>query len=125
MNFKWVSKNFEKGTLTLYENNLTLNQTATNFVDTAYLVMLGLDYQNKVLAVKPISKDEYQLGTIDEHLLYKISIGQSYSRISNKKFMKEISTLLGLDFSNNKSYKFSIEWQEKDKMLVADLNGGE
>jgi hypothetical protein len=125
MNIKWVSKNFEKGTLTLYENNITLNQTATNFLDTAYLVMLGLDYENRALAIKPISKDEYLVGTIDEHLLYKISIGQSYSRISNKKFLKEISTLLGLDFTEKKSYKYPIEWHEKDKMLVANLNGGE
>ena len=125
MNIKWVSKNFESGTLTIYDNNLTFNQSATNYLDQAYKVMLGLDYKKRMLIVKPVSKDEVLLGAIDDHLLYKISIGTSYSRVTNKKFVNELVALLGLDFESEKSYKYSIEWDDAEKVLISTLDGGE
>ena len=122
MSFVWVSKKPKEGVATLYESNITLNKSASSHFDHAYSVLLGLDQGSKMVAVKPITKDESELGAIPEEKRHKITVKPSYARVCNKKFMKEIAGLVGIDLSDNQSFKFKTNWSKEDSALIIDLN---
>lgn len=120
-NFTWVSKKPLDDIATLYEANITLNKSATAYFENAYVVLLGLDNDNKLIAIKPITKEEINLGYVPPEQQHNITVKSSYSRICNKLFMQEVADLLHLDFSDNQSHKFKAAWSEKDKALIVDL----
>lgn len=124
-NFVWASKKLLDDIATLYEANITLNKSATSYFENAYIVLLGLDRDNHVIAVKPVTKEEISLGYIPQEQQHNITVKSSYSRICNKSFMMEIAELLKLDFSNNQSYKFKATWDKKEKALIIDLKNSE
>ena len=122
MSFVWASKKPSDGVATLYESNITLNKAASSHFDHAYNVLLGLDEESKRVAVKPISKEEFDIGAIPEEKRHKITVRSSYARVCNKKFLKEVSSLMNLDLSNNNSFKFVATWNSQDGFLVIELN---
>jgi len=122
MSFVWVSKKPKDGVATLYESNITLNKAASSHFDHAYGVLLGLDEDGKKIAVKPITKEEFELGAIPEEKRHKITVKASYARVCNKKFMKEISDLLNIALGDNSSFKYKTKWSREDSALIIDLN---
>ena len=122
MSFIWASKKPKDVVATLYESNITLNKSASYHFDHAFSVLLGLDPGSKRIAVKPISKEEHELGAIPEEKRHKITVKPSYARVCNKKFMKEIASLVGVDLGDNKSFKFKTHWSKEDSALLIDLN---
>ena len=122
MSFEWTSKKPNDGIATLYESNITLNKSASSHFDHAYSVLLGLDRDGLLVAVKPISKEEFQLGAIPEEKRHKITVKPSYARVCNKRFMKEISEVANINLIDNQSYKFKTTWSKKDMALIIDLN---
>lgn len=120
--FEWVSKKPLDELATLYEANITLNKSATNYFESAYVVLLGLDKTNKMIAVKPITKEEVSLGYIPEEQRHNITIKSSYSRVCNKLFLSEVAELLNLDFTKKNSYKFKAHWNKDEEALIIDLN---
>ena len=122
MSFDWVSKKPKDGVATLYESNITLNKAASSHFDHAYIVLLGLDRDHQRIAVKPITKEEYQLGAIPEEKRHKITVKPSYARVCNKKFMKEIASLINIRLGDNSSHKFKTKWSKEDSALIIDLN---
>jgi len=125
MNFTWASKKPLDEIATLYEANITLNKSATSYFENAYVVLLGLDRENRAIAVKPITKEEIKLGYVPESQQHNITVKSSYSRICNKLFLKDVAGLLKLEFGNNQSYKFRASWNEKEKALIIDLKNSE
>lgn len=122
MSFIWASKKPNDGVATLYESNITLNKAASSHFDHAYNVLLGLDKESKRVAVKPISKEQYDIGAISAEKSHKITVRSSYARVCNKKFLKEVATLANLDLSDNNSYKFVANWDKENGLLIIDLN---
>ncbi len=122
MSYIWASKKPKDGVATLYESNITLNKSASSHFNHAFSVLLGVDSGTKKIAVKPISKEEHELGVIPEEKRHKITVKPSYARVCNKKFMKEIASLVGVDLGDNKSYKFKTSWSKHDSALLIDLN---
>lgn len=122
MSFIWASKKPNDGVATLCESNITLNKAASSHFDHAYNVLLGLDDQSKRVAVKPISKEDYDIGAIPAEKSHKITVRPSYARVCNKKFLKEVATLANLDLSENNSYKFVATWDNENGLLIIDLN---
>ncbi len=120
-NFVWASKKPLDDIATLYEANITLNKSASSYFENAYVVLLGLDTNNKKIAIKPISKEEVSMGYIPEEQRHNITVKSSYSRICNKSFLVEVSELMGLKFGNNESYKYKEVWNEKENALIVDL----
>ena len=122
MSFVWASKKPNEGIATLYESNITLNKSASTHFDHAYNVLLGIDYEQKRIAVKPVTKQEYERGAIPEEKRHKITVRASYARVCNKKFMKEVAELANLDLNDNQAYKFKTIWSKTDQALIIDLN---
>jgi hypothetical protein len=122
-NFIWASKKPLDEIATLYEANITLNKSATAYFENAYVVLLGLDREKKLIAVKPVLKEEITLGYIPKEQQHNITVKSSYSRICNKLFLKEVSELMGLEYiEHHQAYKFKAFWNEKENALVIDLN---
>ncbi len=122
MSFIWASKKPNEGLATLYESNITFNKSASSHFEKAYNVLLGIDYDKKRIAVKPISKQEYERGAIPEEKRHRIIVRPTYARVCNKKFMKEVATMADLDLNDNQAYKFKTLWSKEDKALIIDLN---
>lgn len=121
MSFQWFSKNENEGIATIYDSNITLNKAASGYFDAAYSVMLGYDPNSKTIAIKPLAKETDNLGHIPEDKKYKISIKQSYSRVSNKLFIKSVSDDCGIEFKKTEAHKFVATWDATEKMLKIDL----
>ncbi len=120
--FEWASKKPLDELATLYEANITLNKSATNYFETAYVVLLGLDRVNKLIAVKPITKEKVSMGYIPEEQRHNITVKSSYSRICNKLFLSEVAELLNLDFNLKNAYKFKASWNKDEEALIINLN---
>lgn len=124
-NFEWVSRKKVDEVATIYESNITLNKSATAYLEKAYIVMLGLDSDAKLIAIKPVRKGDTELEYIPEAQRHNITIKSSYSRISNKHFIEEIAEIMNLDFTNKNYYKFGAYWSDEQNSLIIDLNKGE
>lgn len=124
MAFVWANKKPTDGVATLYETNITLNKVASTYFETAHkkLILLGLDLEGRRIAIKPLSKEDIELGIIPEEKRHRITLKPSYARVSNKKFMKEIADALGLNFEINTSHKFSARWSKEESALIVDLS---
>ena len=124
-NFEWVSRKKVDEVATIYDSNITLNKSATSYLEKAYVVMLGLDPEKKLIAIKPIRKGDTELEYIPEEQRHNITIKSSYSRISNKRFVEDIAEIVQLDFEEKNYYKFGAYWSDSDQSLIIDLNKGE
>jgi hypothetical protein len=124
-NFEWVSRKKVDEVATIYDSNITLNKSATSYLEKAYVVMLGLDHEKKLIAIKPIRKGDTELEYIPEEQRHNITIKSSYSRISNKRFVEDIAEIVDLDFEKNNYYKFGAYWSDSNQSLIIDLNKGE
>jgi len=121
MSFIWASKKPNDGIATLYESNITLNKAASSHFERAYNVLLGLDTEKKRVAVKPISKEDCDIGAIPSEKRHKITVKSSYARVCNKKFIKEVADLIKIDLKDNNSFKFKAKWNSEDSLLIIDL----
>ena len=107
---------------TIYDSNITLNKHACDFISNAYTVMLGIDYEDKLLFIKPLNKDIATRGDIPESSQYNITIRSSYGRISNVDFIKEVKGILGVDSFKTSPKKFNVEYVENYNTLKIDLS---
>ena len=120
---KWfdIDKKNKNCVATIYDTNITLNKHACDLINTAYTVMLGIDYDSKALFIKPLNKDVAMRGDIPSTSQYNITIRSSYGRISNVEFIKEIKGVLGVDSLKIIPKKFNVEYIEANNILKIDL----
>ena len=116
--FTWVKGNAYTPVATLYANNITLNQAAAALVQDARWVMLGLDHDNKRVAIRPVSKQEIDRKQVMLQQLHKVSLGKGYARISNKQVMEEIADMLKQPLNGD---KFEAVYDEASNLLVIEL----
>ena len=105
---------------TISDSSITLNKYACDFIKNAYTVMLGLDYDKKLVYIKPLNKDQALRGTISQSNQYKITLRSSYGRVSNVDFIREIKSILCLE-SLIETKKFNAFWNENDETLEIDF----
>ena len=116
--FTWVKGNAYTPVATLYANNITLNQAAAALVQDVRWVMLGLDNENKRVAIRPVSKQEIDRKQVMLQQLHKVSLGKGYARISNKQVMEEIADMLKQPLNGD---KFEAVYDEASNLLVIEL----
>ena len=106
---------------TICDTNITLNKHSSIYLESAYTVMLGIDYSNKLIYIKPLNKDIATRGDIPTTSQYNISLRSTYSRISNVEFIKEVKNILGIENFKVNPKKYNVTYSEKDHCLVVDL----
>ena len=81
--------------------------------------MIGLDKDENLVAIKPVTKRELDLKLVPLEQLHKISIGKGYGRISNKAIMAEIAEMCQQSLDGIKK---GANFDDKQGMLIIDLN---
>ena len=120
MPITWFSKSL-RGSISIYETNITINTVAAANFKNAYSTLVGYDADNKSLIIKAISKEEVDMGLYNDCDLHPIAIKPSYGRISGKNIIKNICEFVPLDFSKQQFYKFYTNWNKEQRSLVIDL----
>ncbi len=120
MQINWFNEKPKDCVVTVAKGNLTLNKAATNFFESAYSVMLGLDKEKKLFFIKPLSKESAVKHDIPDNAKYRITVRSSYSRVANKAFIAELSDMIVMNL-DDRSYKFKANWNAKDNMLIVNL----
>ncbi len=117
--FKWMTGNSYSNIVTLYSNNFTLNTVACQYFQDIRWCLIGIDAAEKKVAIKPVTAREIDLHLVTLEHLNKVSMGKGYARISNKHIIDEISALIQCECNG---LKFLSRFDEKEKMLIVDLN---
>lgn len=117
--FEWMPGTAYSSVVTLYPNNFTLNNAAASHFSDVRWCCIGIDKDSLKVAIRPVEKREIDLNVIPLEKLHKVSIGKGYARISNKPILDQISELIHKECDG---LKFNASFDEKDKILVIDLN---
>lgn len=117
MGFIWAKNDIASMSATLYETNITLNRAGCEPFNDVRYVLVGVDEEKREIGIHPVTKDEIELNLYPSNHLHKISIGKSYGRISNKRFMQEIQNLFHLDFNKDKGAKYDAYYDEEESVL--------
>jgi hypothetical protein len=120
MEITWFNEKPKDLVVTLAKGNLTLNKPATTFFENAYSVMLGYNRDDGLIFIKPLDKALALRHDTPDGNKYRITVKSSYSRITNKAFMDEVSEFAGIDLSDD-TKKYKANWNEKDQILIVDL----
>lgn len=116
MNVEWFSNDKEK-IATINDNNITLNTVASNYFKDVYSTLIGYDLEDKVLLIKPISKDEVMTRNISSSELHPVSIKPSYGRINGKGIIKKLCSYYPIDFNLKKAHRYICDWSNEEKLL--------
>ena len=120
---KWFDAKERNGTASLYSNNITLNTIAMYPLDYAFRVLVGVQDDGNIV-IKPVSKNEVESGTLDESRLLKLERHKSFARISSSLLMRQISEEIDEELSKS-AMKFETIWDDKENVLVININGGQ
>jgi len=84
-------------------------------------IIFAYDQKNKLVGVKPVKEDPMKIPFIKKEK-------NSYVRINNKSFIRQIEAACEMNLSDKVTRYFSY-WDEKEEMLIVDfkrpLNGCE
>lgn len=123
MAITWFNETQKILVSTIYDNNITFNKTCVNLLENAYSVQLGLDYDEQLVHIKPLNKEEATRGDIKSDQQYKITVRSSYARVCNISFINEIKKIIGIkDLTEPK--KYIVNFDEETKTLVINLKRG-
>lgn len=117
--FKWATGNAYAMIATIYPTNFTLNTPATLKLNNAHYCILGLDENEKKVAIKAITKEQIDLGVVPLEHLHKISYGKGYARISNKSFIDNLNSFIKIP---DKGIKLALNYDEIEKMLIMNID---
>ncbi|MBR0230376.1 MAG: hypothetical protein IJL94_03200 [Erysipelotrichaceae bacterium] len=116
--YEWIKGSTFTALVTMTDTNITLNNSATSHFTDVRWVLVGLDYETAKLAIKPVTRSDYDLRIYPLEDLHKISIGNGYARITNKSIMNTIAGVVGKPLENS---KYLATWDEQQNMLEIDL----
>lgn len=122
MGITWFNEKPKSGVATLTHQNITLNKAATSYFENAYSVMLGISEDNQSIVIKPLDKEEAMRHDVPDNKKYRITVRSSYSRVSNKAFMEEISERFQVDLESE-ARKYPTAWDKKEHILYVQLRG--
>ena len=124
MAFVWKTNESNTSIVTIYETNITLNKAACHHFENVNYVLLGVDEDAYSIGIKPVTKDAIDQSLYPPHQLYRLSVGKSYGRITNKPFISELKHMLSLDFHKQTCYKFMAHYDIVHDILIVDFKGG-
>ncbi|MBQ8142738.1 MAG: hypothetical protein IJ194_06250 [Bacilli bacterium] len=118
--FQWFNKNEKEVIASIYPTNITINKPGMSHLESAYAAMLGVDEEEKLVAIKPLTKDEYDSKVYTPGCLFILSGGKTYTRVSSTEFVNRIAAVIPYDFKNGMK-KYLCHYDAKEGILVIDL----
>ena len=122
MGVKWIEKVEESGSAILFPNYLMTNKEFKNKFDGKYSALTGLDDENDLIILKPLTLDEDLDAKYQNSLKLKINMQRSYIRFGNTKAVSLIASLIHVDVPKS-GLKGVSHWDDKLEALVVDLGG--
>lgn len=119
MKIDWFTNQNNSGVITVYSNNITLNKQATDYLKDSFCVIVGVNRESNELVIKGLSKEEVEQQDISKDSIKKLSVKKSYSRITGKSLVDEVSKVYDFNFNECPAYKLSAKWNNRYKMLIA------
>jgi hypothetical protein len=120
MKINWFSRADKESLATIYPTNITINKPGSEKLISAYAAYIGIDKADKIVAIKPISKDQYDGGGLDKEMVFILSGGKTYTRVSSTDFVNKISEFIHCDFSKGPK-KYSCQFNDSEGYLEIDL----
>ena len=114
----WIKKAEEKGTATLSNSYVVINQIFADKFSSSYSALLGVD-ENNNLIFKPLRLDEMELPKYKNGILLKVNVFSSFVRLGNTANMKIIGELLKLSLDKS-GKKFETYWSKEENALVVE-----
>jgi len=121
--FQWIKGSSYSMIVTLSPNYITLNNYAASHFKDVKWCMVGIDEDEKKMAIKPVSKTDIEMQIYPMESLHKVSVGTGYARISNKTVMQTLASICDEPLASNA--KYAAAYDEKEAMLIVDLNSRE
>lgn len=116
----WIKGNNFNMIVTVSQNYITLNNSATSKFSDYKWCMVGIDKQKMELIIKPVSKNDIELHIYPLENLHKLNFGNGYVRISNKAMLSALEEIVSEPLNNNVKYK--AHYDENDDMLIVELD---
>jgi hypothetical protein len=116
-NFNWYSKENGPAIISVAYYGITFNKAAVDLLNNPKYIKLGIDKNNKLIAVKPLEKNS------EDSFIFSEKRNEKYGsvRINNKGFIKLIkSTYSQYDLSE--TIQFILEKDKELNMFLVDLN---
>src|SRR5574344_876997 len=117
MEISWFKKDVHEGVATVYSTNITINKKGCSRLDEYYGVLIGLVEKDKLIVIKPLTKDETLSPINSGNSPLKLSFGLSYARVSSCEFIKSVSSLINYNFAQG-AKKYYTRWEEKENILI-------
>lgn len=118
MSITWLKKTIEYGIANLNLNSLTLNTNASAYFDDAYRFLIGID-ENKNIIIKGLNRNEYELGKHDKDTIFEFQKAKTYTRISSKTLMSNISDYCNIKLDKeNKKFKTFYDYNENNLVIL-------
>jgi hypothetical protein len=117
--YEWLTGNAHTMVVTLYNTNITLNNSAAAYFSDVRYATIGINRDLKQFVIKPVTKREVDLKIVQLEHLHKVSIGKGYARISNKIVCDELASIIN---ENLEGQKYIARYDDKEKMLVINLS---
>ena len=117
--YEWLTGNAHTMVVTLYNTNITLNNSAAAYFSDVRYATIGINRDLKQFVIKPVTKREVELKIVQLEHLHKVSIGKGYARISNKIVCDELAAIIN---ENLNGQKYIASYDDKEKLLVIKLS---
>lgn len=117
--YEWLTGNAHTMVVTLYNTNITLNNSAAAYFSDVRYATIGINRDLKQFVIRPVTKREVELKIVQLEHLHKVSIGKGYARISNKIVCDELSAIIN---ENLEGQKYIARYDDKEKLLVINLS---
>lgn len=117
--YEWLTGNAHTLVVTLYNTNITLNNSAAAYFSDVRYATIGINRDLKQFVIRPVTKREVELKIVQLEHLHKVSIGKGYARISNKIVCDELSAIIN---ENLEGQKYIARYDDKEKLLVINLS---
>lgn len=124
MAIKWLDKKSKTGIATISNTAITLNSKASICFSNSVRVMIGIDSKEGFIAIKGIDATTLSKKDIDNDLLYKITITNSYGRVTSKILIKEILETYNLVLEGKEVIKYPTIFNEETGYLIIYLGKG-
>lgn len=115
--YDWITGNAQVELVTLNENNITLNQNASNYFRDSKYVLVGLS-DSLELAIKPVTQRDLNLNLYPKENLHKISIGKTYAKVNNKALCDHIAQSMNKELEGQ---KIVGHYDELEQVFKIDL----
>lgn len=119
MEINWHKSRDNELFVTINKNNFIMNKECDSIMGSFKQCILGYSKKRRVIIIKPVNEDSYEVSNIDGKL-YRMSSTVSYLRVSCTDFITSLIKDGDLKLINGKR-KFIAKWDNVEKWMTIEI----